>query len=913
MDNLKTSFVFSRNLRRRITSLHDMSQRVKTVLRYRRPEQESSLDRPPLQLAPNISPEEGDVNFQGPSSLYVNLIDGGEDEIEAEVPDPFEYFEDVVPEEENTLNRLHKSDPLPQFYGFEKVPSNINELPPLEYYSLDPEADPVRLLVVLPHFGDPYSTVQCNLFPVSLLFHHYCYAAIRNTRGNKTLTSNIIVNCESKQVTRNLEVFLHHFRHERVATILWIREICIYAGDDSYHKTPEWREWIFNKACKVLNMPDFMETLRENGELEKEKQFTVRQKDWSKVTRDMKLPTHYPIPLRTFSKEELESDESQIPRIPHEYMPLDLVAEEIRLVVLLPSTDPSAPLIAHFAYESIYGTAAYQCLSYTWGAGDKTAELTLNGQLFYIRQNLEQALRNIRQEKAMTVLWIDAVCIDQENIRERSQQVQRMHQIYKMADCVLIYLGEGNHESDIAMDFISELSSEQSIAFEEINGELKPKWGFELARSWAAVYRLARRPYFRRLWVVQEVAVASLPTAFCGTKMVQWRDLHYVALRLQLDMSELRRMWAEFDIDLDADDEKGKTISRTSPCIDQHRLKDLLLAHKFSYIRQAEMLQKPLSFLFLLLLNRNTECTDDRDKIYGLWNLANDAGRLNLTPDYSLSVRKLYITFAKKYIELHKRLDIICSPQTHCAGRLEDGTHLPSWCPDWRTGSHVNSFLRPEELPLSELEELTDMDVPLYRAARDTHAITGFFEDDECLVCAGMIMDEIMHTSGDLKGPEDWYAIAKKHCHEDGTPLSEERVNKDFWSMMFGDATSSWFRNEEGHLVHKGNLAFDSLRKTSQILPNRALSPTIRGRKLIITKSGFMGLAPFWVEAGQKLAVLLGCSMPVLLSPCGTHFHMKGDCFVQGWMKGELLDALLKTDEEITEHVTSSLLGIQIR
>jgi hypothetical protein len=70
--------------------------------------------------------------------------------------------------------------------------------------------------------------------------------------------------------------------------------------------------------------------------------------------------------------------------------------------------------------------------------GDKTAGLTLNGQLFHIRRNLEQALRHIRHETNMTVLWIDAICVDQENVRERNLQVQRMHRIYEMADAVLI-------------------------------------------------------------------------------------------------------------------------------------------------------------------------------------------------------------------------------------------------------------------------------------------------------------------------------------------------------------------------------------------------------------------------------------------------------------------------------------------
>lgn len=82
-------------------------------------------------------------------------------------------------------------------------------------------------------------------------------------------------------------------------------------------------------------MPEFIEMLQEQGILEKEKQITIREKDWSKIIR-YDAPTHFPIPLRTFENLELVSDET-VNRIPHEYMPLDLVAEELRLVVLQPA------------------------------------------------------------------------------------------------------------------------------------------------------------------------------------------------------------------------------------------------------------------------------------------------------------------------------------------------------------------------------------------------------------------------------------------------------------------------------------------------------------------------------------------------------------------------------------------------
>jgi hypothetical protein len=60
--------------------------------------------------------------------------------------------------------------------------------------------------------------------------------------------------------------------------------------------------------------------------------------------------------------------------------------------------------------------------------------------------------------------------------------------------------------------------------------------------------------------------------------------------------------------------------------------------------------------------------------------------------------------------------------------------------------------------------------MPLYLAARDTKVCVGFFEGDELLVCAGIFLYEIVYLSGDTDTPDDWYAIAQKHCRYDGMP-----------------------------------------------------------------------------------------------------------------------------------------------
>lgn len=136
--------------------------------------------------------------------------------------------------------------------------------------------------------------------------------------------------------------------------------------------------------------------------------------------------------------------------------------------------------------------------------------------------------------------------------------------------------------------------------------------------------------------------------------------------------------------------------------------------------------------------------------------------------------------------------------------------------------------------------------------------------------------------------------------------------------MILGDETSSWeMEPEKERRVHRTRES-EKARKTAQIFSDRkTITPNITGRRFVITKNGFMGLAPSWVEVGDTLAILFGCNVPVLLSKCkedSTHFHLKGDCFVQGWMRGEMLDAYGDDkDEKLVEKVVSERTGIQIR
>jgi hypothetical protein len=157
--------------------------------------------------------------------------------------------------------------------------------------------------------------------------------------------------------------------------------------------------------------------------------------------------------------------DSSPPAFPYE--PLDTEKLEIRVVVLRAGLAPS-PIKCDL--EHVTTTKAlqkkkkaphpsYKALSYTWGPPEVHKTIFLNGIEVQVRENLWQALQHLRSPDADLRLWIDAMCINQDHIPERNQQVSRMGTIYGMAKEVIVWLGPEKDDSNVAIDFIEKTTS----------------------------------------------------------------------------------------------------------------------------------------------------------------------------------------------------------------------------------------------------------------------------------------------------------------------------------------------------------------------------------------------------------------------------------------------------------------------
>jgi hypothetical protein len=173
--------------------------------------------------------------------------------------------------------------------------------------------------------------------------------------------------------------------------------------------------------------------------------------------------------------------------------------------------------------EDIDRIVPYEAISWCWGREKANQLLRLHdGDHVYalpISPNLKAALFALRKHNKVRTVWIDAICINQRNLEERNIQVPRMDIIYGNAEKVCIWLGEGDADSKLAMDFI--------------NNKVLDLWKFDeliedrhMTRNWAALINLMKRPWFSRRWVVQEIALSPSAnnTIYCGKEQVPWQD-----------------------------------------------------------------------------------------------------------------------------------------------------------------------------------------------------------------------------------------------------------------------------------------------------------------------------------------------------------------------------------------------------
>lgn len=127
--------------------------------------------------------------------------------------------------------------------------------------------------------------------------------------------------------------------------------------------------------------------------------------------------------------------------------------DAFRLATIQPGTGESA-IFASLSWEdSKRPRRAYRCLSYAWESVSRDAAILLDGYNFPVTTNLLRALQNLRKPKQTLIVWIDQICINQNDNIERAHQVRIMKHIFREASKIYVWLGESDHRSEKLFEY----------------------------------------------------------------------------------------------------------------------------------------------------------------------------------------------------------------------------------------------------------------------------------------------------------------------------------------------------------------------------------------------------------------------------------------------------------------------------
>jgi hypothetical protein len=257
----------------------------------------------------------------------------------------------------------------------------------------------------------------------------------------------------------------------------------------------------------------------------------------------------------------------------------------------------------YLANVKLSDSPTYEALSYTWGPPTPTRSIHVGSEHYLeIRENLFTCLLALRETTLEPrALWIDALCINQNDPVEKGHEVKLMPRIYNTAIRALVWLGPATRDSEMLLDWVKRLPSRASSFHKHSSDIIRAKDLF------------LRRPYWTRTWIIQELFMAKGLFIMCGADTLT--DVEFYKLLRELS-----------------------AMATMGP----HDKRAISLALEARPVRVGDRYCGRRSLADLLLLYWDTDCADARDKVYAFIGILPPAGpRESLEVDYSLSPMEL--------------------------------------------------------------------------------------------------------------------------------------------------------------------------------------------------------------------------------------------------------------------------------
>ncbi|EEU46690.1 uncharacterized protein NECHADRAFT_77319 [Fusarium vanettenii 77-13-4] len=520
---------------------------------------------------------------------------------------------------------------------------------------------------------------------------------------------------------------------------------------------------------------------------------------------------------------------------PLPYRQLDLKSHQIRILHLHPGKRKD-PIRCVLQTALLDDGPKYEALSNAWGDPLDCRSIEVDGRRKSITVNLYHALLRLRYPRRERCLWVDALCINQDNDIEKSHQVKLMSKIYSRTRRAILWLGDFSYGPIAKVNQIPRKTATATFALikamaannhyssghEGGNRELADQ-------GIAGLSCLFQLPWWNRAWTLQEAVLPSNATVVCGTVQLPLSSfmeayMHSIS-HLEQGCCENTDDWDPFWNQL-----HGLVSTKENIQGGRHRINDALN------------------------IFRARHASDPRDRIYAYLGLGSD-----ISANYSIPHEEVFKLAARALVEETGTLYSLL--RTYEENRSPS---LPTWAPDWCADFKERDY--DNELAWLFLHHC-------YRAAGEVKAITRLSSSDAVLDLQGLVLDRIVAAGHVLNTDCRMKEIITEWQH---TPNSEYPQGGTY-------KEASW----RTILCDMEKMVNYELRQVKNI--------SAYSKRGFSTAKGLIGLGNRDIQVGDFICVLGGGSMPFILRQVEGHggdiaYQYIGQAYVHGIMDGEVMN-----------------------
>lgn len=600
------------------------------------------------------------------------------------------------------------------------------------------------------------------------------------------------------------------------------------------------------------------------------------------------------------------------------YEPLPTEQEYIRLLEVDSAHDQVAFHLRTVALKDCYGS--YEALSYVWGSPFEKANIIIDDKILPVTINLWHALHALLTKGQCRRLWIDAICVNQEDLAERSQQVQIMRRIYEYSSNVPIWLG--NDEAGTAQNCFSLLRDTAVVSrdllrkysnAEDIPNPLMDNPICSDAKKWEMVWDMAGLPWFTRVWVLQEAGLAPRATLIWGEATINISDVVEVALISFM----AGHLFPVSDVGLFKIVDTFADLWNTLATAVSWRSE---LSR--SLVQVLENQRSKPSLTEVLHIGRRFSATDCRDYVYGFLGhpAAQDSatGQLLIYPDYEKPLLEVYYDAACALLKTAELTFILSCVDRDQAALDSD---FPSWVPQWHLAHYVSALGYPTHW---------------YQAGGSHTKATFSLNDQRHLKIRGLVLDTIVWAGQVVLGEDpDFQAqgsgqdvpVVEKiwrdlveHKDEETRYRPEDEIdafsitlvaNTNNLDDTTGDVLNQHRESFRAYCATNG-CAIDNVNlegpKSESWRFERGIIWAAHNRRFFRTKTGYYGLAHRLIRERDVCCVFEGVRVPFVLRPVGEsqagqgRYKLVGDAYIHGVMRGEAI-AMAKDGRFVQEDI----------